>query len=250
MQEKKTFVIFGGYGSIGAALSESLAHKGYKLLLVGRNSDKLSLVADSLQARYYCADATRFNEVEDCINAAKEHYGRLDGVAHCIGSICVKPAHLTIEREWSETISTNLTSAFACVKYAVQAMRQEGGSIVLTSSVAASIGLPNHEAISAAKAGILGLTRSAAATYARHKIRINAVSPGFTESNLNINVQQNKSQMEAIKEQYPLGRVGTVCDIASAIEYLLTDASTWITGQVIGIDGGFSTIKPNPKTCR
>lgn len=248
MIEKKTFVIFGGYGSVGSALAQSLSVKGHNLLLAGRNREKLALVADCLQANFYCADCTRFNEVEDCLDAAKEAFGNIDGIAHCIGSICIKPAHLTVEREWAEVISTNLTSAFACVKYAVQAMRQNGGSIVLTSSVAASVGIPNHEAISAAKAGIVGLTRSAAATYARHKIRVNAVSPGFIESNLNLQVQQNKAQMDAITEQYPLGRVGTVSDIASAIEYLLVDSSTWITGQVIGIDGGFSTLKSTPKT--
>ncbi len=219
MVKKKVFIIFGGYGSVGSVLSNSLAERGYDLLLCGRDTHKLALVADSIGARYFSADCTHFKEVQDCVEAVKDHFGQIDGVAHCIGSLCLKPAHLTIEREWFETINTNLTSAFACLKYSVGAMKENGGSIVLASSVAANTGMPNHEALSAAKAGIIGLTLSAAATYSRFKIRVNAVSPGFTESNL------------------------SVVDIAAAMEYLLTDSSTWMTGQILGVDGGFSTIK-------
>lgn len=208
MSTKKTFVIFGGYGSVGTALAQTLAAQGHNLLLCGRESRKLALVADSLQANFYCADCTRFNEVEDCIEAAKEAFGKVDGVAHCVSSVSLKPAHLIVEREWSEVINTNLTSAFACLKYAVKAMRQNGGSIVFTTSAAACTGLPNQEAVSAARAGILGLTTSAAATYAANKIRINAVSAQDTD---------------------------TVFDIARVMGHLLTDESTWISGQIIAV---------------
>ncbi len=175
-------------------------------------------MADSLGAHFYCADCTDFSQVSDCLDVALEHFGHINGVAHCVSSSLSKPAHLTIEREWFQTINTNLTSAFACLKYSVQTMRDNGGSIVLTSSAAASVAMPNHEATSAAKLGIIGLTRSAASTYAKHRIKINAVTPGAVESS------------------------STTFKAAETVVSLLCDSTNWITGHIYGVDaeqGGF-----------
>ncbi len=175
-------------------------------------------MADSLGAHFYCADCTDFSQVSDCLDVALEHFGHINGVAHCVSSNLNKPAHLTIEREWFQTINTNLTSAFACLKYSVQTMRDNGGSIVLTSSAAASVAMPNHEATSAAKLGIIGLTRSAASTYAKHRIKINAVTPGAVESS------------------------STTFKAAETVVSLLCDSTNWITGHIYGVDaeqGGF-----------
>jgi len=111
------------------------------------------------------------------------------------------------------------------------------------SSGAAAIGLPSHEAIAAVKAGIEGLVRSAAATYAGANVRVNAVAPGLTQTPLTRRVWENEKGAEASRAMHPLGRLGTAADIASAIVWLLDPAQTWITAQTIAVDGGLSTLK-------
>ncbi|MDX2105102.1 MAG: SDR family oxidoreductase [Candidatus Melainabacteria bacterium] len=217
--EKRAFIIFGGYGNLGSMLAKSLREADHDVLLVGRETQKLALVAESVGAQFYCADCTDFSQMSDSVDLAVDHFGRLDGVVHCISSNLLKPAHLTIEREWFQTINTNLTSAFACLKYSVKAMHEKGGSIILTSSVAASVSLPNHEAMSAAKLGIIGLTRSAAATYARNKIKVNAVTPG------------------------PVENSSTTLRATQTIVNLLCDPNSPISGHVFGVD----EIAPRPQ---
>jgi len=119
----------------------------------------------------------------------------------------------------------------------------DGGSVVLVSSAAARIGLANHEAIAAAKAGIEGLTRSAAATYASRGLRFNAVAPGLLKTGLTRRLWENESAAAASAAMHPLGRLGEPEDVAGLIAWLLDPVNTWITGQVIGVDGGLADLK-------
>src|SRR5271165_1832804 len=128
---------------------------------------------------------------------AAELYGQVSGVANCVGSLLLKPAHLLSEEEWDATVTTNLKSAFAVVRSATVAMAPHGGSIVLLSTAAARIGLANHEVISAAKAGIEGLALAAAATYASKGIRVNCVAPGMTRTPLTAKLLQNEMMAKA-----------------------------------------------------
>ncbi|NBO93955.1 MAG: SDR family oxidoreductase, partial [Planctomycetia bacterium] len=114
---------------------------------------------------------------------------------------------------------------------------------VLCSSAAARIGLPNHEAVAAAKAGIIGLTLSAAATYAPKNVRVNAVAPGLVRTPLTSRITGSEPALKASLSMHPLGRIGEPSDVASAIEWLLSPTQTWVTGQVIGIDGGLADLK-------
>ena len=165
-----------------------------------------------------------------------ERFGKIDGVVNCMGTVLLKPAHLTTDQEWHDTLSINLTSSFYLIRAAVKAMRQGGGSIVLISSAAAQIGLANHEAIAAAKAGIIGLTISAAATYAGLGIRLNAVAPGLVKSEMTRKLWESESAAAVSTQMHALGRLGEPDDIAKAIAWLLDSENNWITGQTICVD--------------
>jgi NAD(P)-dependent dehydrogenase (short-subunit alcohol dehydrogenase family) len=187
-------------------------------------------------------DATRLESVQRLLEVAKERYGRVDGMVNCAGSFFLKPAHATSEAEWGETIAANLTTAFTTVRAGARAL-EPGGSIVLLASAAARVGFANHEAIAAAKAGVVGLTLSAAATYAPRGIRINAVAPGLTRTPGTERIVEGPSG-EASRAMHPLGRLGEPEDVASAIAWLLDPAQSWVTGQVLGVDGGIATVRP------
>ncbi|NNE69488.1 MAG: SDR family oxidoreductase, partial [Rhodothermales bacterium] len=172
-------------------------------------------------------------------------FGRLDGIVNCAGSILLKPAHLTSEDEFRDTIDTNLITAFFVVKAAARAMMKEGGSIVLCSSAVAKTGLANHEAIAAAKAGVAGLARSAAATYGSRKIRVNSVAPGLVDTPMSARITANEASRKQSAAMHALGEIGEPADLAEPIVWLLDrERSSWVTGQDIGIDGGLGSVRP------
>jgi NAD(P)-dependent dehydrogenase (short-subunit alcohol dehydrogenase family) len=238
-----SYLVFGATGGIGATLSRRLASRGARLVIAGRNAEKLRRLGDELQASAFPLDATRFEEVDACVEKALQVRGRLDGVANCTGSLLLKPAHSTSEAEWSSTVATNLTSAFAVVRAAAKAMLHSGGSIVLVSSAAARIGLANHEAIAAAKAGIIGLTLSAAATYGPRTIRVNCVAPGLVRTPMTARLTANEASLKVSTSMHVVGRIGEPQDVAAAIEWLLSPEQSWVTGQVLGIDGGLGSVR-------
>jgi NAD(P)-dependent dehydrogenase (short-subunit alcohol dehydrogenase family) len=140
-------------------------------------------------------------------------------------------------------VATNLTSAFATVRSAARVMMSGGGSIVLVSSAAARGGLANHEAIAAANAGVIGLTLSAAATYAGHGIRVNSVAPGLVRTPLTARLIATETSLKMSAAMHPLGRIGEPGEVAAAIAWLLDPQQSWVTGQVLGIDGGLATVR-------
>jgi NAD(P)-dependent dehydrogenase (short-subunit alcohol dehydrogenase family) len=240
-----TYVIVAAGSALGTALARRLAATGAQLVLTARDTSTIDALAAEVGGRAVAADATRFADVDRAVAEATAWTGRLD--VNCAGSIVLKPAHLTSEADLTAVLDTNLRTAFAVVRAGAAAMRQSGGAIVLVSSAAAEIGLPNHEAIAAAKAGVLGLMRSAAATYATSGIRVNAVAPGLVASPLSRAITSNEMALKASVAMHPLGRIGTPDDIASAVAWLLGPESTWVTGQVLGVDGGLAHVKGRQK---
>ncbi len=236
-------LVLGASGAIGSDLARRLAARGDALVLFGRDADKLSTLASELGAESVTGDATLAADVERAVQTALARHGRLDGAANCVGSVLLKPAHLTRDDEFTATLSTNLHSSFWLVRAAAKAMESSGGAIVLVSTAAASIGLANHEAIAAAKAGVEGLARSAAATYAARRIRVNCVAPGLVRSALTARITGSESALKASLALHPLGRVGEPGDVARALEFLLDPHNDFITGQVLGVDGGLGTLK-------
>lgn len=242
-EESPVYVIFGAAGGIGSTLARKLAAGGSRLVLAGRSADTLEALTEEVGGLTCRVDATSFEEVETCIEQASERYGRIDGIVNAIGSILLKPAHRTERAEFDEVVATNLTTSFAVVRAGARSV-EKGGSIVLVSTTAARVGLANHEAIAAAKAGVEGLARSAAATYANRGVRVNAIAPGLTDTPLSSRITSNEASLEASIRMHPLGRIGQPDDIAGAIAWLLGDESSWVTGQAIGVDGGLATVRP------
>jgi NAD(P)-dependent dehydrogenase (short-subunit alcohol dehydrogenase family) len=216
---------------------------GGRVFLAGRDAARLEAVANELGMPWGTVEATDPDSIDACADAAAAALGGLDGITNCVGSILLKPAHLPSTADWNATIATNLTSAFGCVRAAGRLLKAEGGSVVLVSSAAARVGLANHEAIAAAKAGIMGLVLSAAATYARQKIRFNAVAPGLVRTPLAAGLVSSELAEKASVGMHPLGRLGEPGDVARAIVWLLDPAQSWVTAQVIGVDGGLADVK-------
>lgn len=233
--------VVGGTGGVGSALARRLASEGATVVLSSRDAARAEALAAEVGGLGLAADATRLEDVTRLLDAATETYGRLDGVANCAGSFLLKPAHATSDADWEDTIAANLTTAFNVVRAATRALG-EGGSIVLVASAAARTGFANHEAIAAAKAGVVGLTYSAAATYAPRGIRVNAVAPGLVRSPGNERIWSGPSG-EASRAMHPLGRLGEPEDVASAIAWLLDPGQSWVSGQVLGVDGAIATAR-------
>lgn len=239
------FVVIGAAGGIGSAVTRRLAAHGHRVLAAGRSADRLEALAAQTGAKPFVLDATRPSEVHASLAAALDQFGRLDGVANCVGSLLLKPAHLTSEEEFASTLATNLGSAFAVVQAAARLMKH-GGSVVLVSSAAARLGLPYHEAIAAAKAGIIGLVLSAAATYASQGLRINCVAPGLVDTPLTARITGNAQAAKASIAMHALGRFGSPDEVASAIAWFLAAEQSWVTGQVLGVDGGLASARARP----
>jgi 3-oxoacyl-[acyl-carrier protein] reductase len=215
---------------MGQALARKLLARGDHVVVASRQ-DRPGRVGD-----FESVDACDAQAVASLI----ERHSDLSGVANLVGSLLLKPAHLTKVDEWNSVMQTHLFSSFFICQSAARAMMARGGSMLFVSSVAAQLGLPNHEAIAAAKGGIEALVRSAAATYASKKIRINAVAPGLTETPLIAQWSQATRDLSA--KMHPMGRIGQVQDVVPAMELLLCDAD-WVTGQVWSVDGGLSRVK-------
>lgn len=241
-------VILGATGTIGRTVAHRLARKGLNLLLIGRQKSKLAQIADELDQPHVECDFGASNNLDEVLERAAEHTGGYSGFVNCIGSLLLKPAHLTSDEEFRRVVETNLFTAFVTVRAGAKYLRQQGGSIVLFASAAAEIGIQHHEAIAAAKAGVIGLARSAAATYAPRNIRVNAVSPGLVRTELTRSLWENENAAAASTDLHALHRLGEPEQVASLVDWLLDPENDWITGQVIGIDGGLGHILPRRRS--
>jgi len=241
--DNKGFVVLGATGSTGTALVRELKDRGARVIACSKNEKKVSAMAAGLGVEGFTLDATDPAQVVAAFARAKELYGEVAGAVNLVGSILLKPAHLTGDEEWMQTLALNLNTAFYLVREATKLMGA-GGSIVLVSTAAARVGLANHEAIAAAKGGVIGLTLAAATTYGAKNIRVNCVAPGLVDTQMSQRIVSNEAAAKASKGLHALGRFGKPEDVASMITFLLDPAHDWVTGQIFGVDGGLGTLKP------
>ena len=234
--------IIGATGGIGAALARRLAPQA-QLVLSARTEAPLTALTNELGAHACTVDATQPESIQQALTNLLQIYGRIDAVVLAVGSILLKSAHRTSLDEWHTTITQNLHAAFYVVRAVTDKMQRQpdGGSILLFSTAAAQIGFANHEAIAAAKAGVEGLARATAASYAPRNIRVNVIAPGLVDTPLAHPITSNATALEASRQMHPLGRIGVADDVAHIAEAVLT--STWMTGQVVVVDGGLSGVK-------
>lgn len=228
------YLVIAASSGIGQEIVKELVLQGNTVFTTAR--DNIKIQPDAL------LDATDFDAVDAVFNQA----GKIDGVVNCSGSLLLKSAHMTSKAEYQSVIDASLTTAFATVRSAGKYMK-EGGSVVLISSAAALTGLANHEAIAAAKAGIVGLVQSAAATYATLGLRINAIAPGMVDTPLTSELTSSPMMLKASIAMHGLGRIGNPHDIANGVSFLLNPSNNWITGQILAIDGGLSVVRPRAK---
>jgi 3-oxoacyl-[acyl-carrier protein] reductase len=234
--------ILGASGTIGSTLARRLASQGRSVLLVGRNAEKLAPLAAELGQPMATVDFSRSESLEEALRQGAEPLGGLAGIVNCIGSVLLKPAHGTSDDDFRATVETNLFTAFAAVRAGAKLMRSSGGSIVLFASAAAEVGIQNHEAIAAAKAGVIGLARSAAATYAPNNLRVNVISPGLVRTEMTRRIWETPANAAASTQLHALGRLGEPRHVASLAAWLLDPENDWITGQVLGVDGGLGHV--------
>lgn len=234
------YIIAGSTGTLGTAIVNAMA-KDNALFLIGRDEDKLSEQASSINADYQVIDLNNTVEPREfgkIIGADIE----VKGLVNCIGSILIKPLHGTSIDEFNDVLTTNLFSSYYLL--ASFARRMKNGSAIFFSSIAGSKGLSNHEVISAAKGGIEGFARSAAATYAKDNLRVNVIAPSIMDSNMSQKILSSDTAREVSKNMHPISKIGNSDDILPVVKWLLSTDAQWVTGQTIHVDGGLSTVKP------
>jgi NAD(P)-dependent dehydrogenase (short-subunit alcohol dehydrogenase family) len=231
--------IIGGSSGIGAALARRLHATGYALHVMGRDPARLGAIAAETGCATTAVDALDVDALTDAVTRAGA--GGLGGIAYCVGSIILKPLAQVTPAEMAQAFALNTIGAAMAVKAASPAL-QPGAGVVLFSTVAVRQGFANHAAIAAAKGGVEGLTLALAAELAP-RVRVNCVAPSLTRTPLATRLTANESMAKAIAGLHPLGRLGEPDDTAAIAAFLLSPESGWITGQVIGVDGGRATLR-------
>jgi NAD(P)-dependent dehydrogenase (short-subunit alcohol dehydrogenase family) len=250
MRDKVGFITGGGSG-IGLGIAAALAHQGAHLALMGRDADKLKRAAQTLPnaagVLTIAGDTTSEADVERAVATVIDRFGRLDYAANAAGTGSFGGVHDQAFDAWSFTLRTNLDGTMLALKHESAAMMKlgNGGSIVNVSSIA---GILTHRMMSAycvSKAGVEMLTRCAADELGEHRIRVNALRPGLVPTDLAAPLAGHPLARANYESLMPLGRLGTVDDIGAAACFLLSDAASWITGQVFAVDGGH-TLRAGP----
>ena len=230
----KNILIVGASSGIGHALAESLQAQGAILFTAGRTQP------EGLQSTHMTWDITQTPAAE----ALTQLPDTLHGIVYCPGTINLKPFQRLTLDDYRNDLEINVLGAVATIHACYAAIKKsKGGSIVLFSTVAAKLGMGMHSSVSVAKSAVEGLTKSLAAELAPFNVRVNAVAPSLTDTPMAQFLLADDTKREAANKRHPLNRYGSPQDIAGMAAYLLGDQASWITGQIIGVDGGMGSLK-------
>jgi len=235
MSEK--YLIVGATGSIGSSLAEQLYASEKEIHLVSRNLEETKSLSEKFNCSYTIADVLE----EKFVDKIKSDIEEVNGIAYCVGSIDLKPFRMVTENDFNKCMKLNLYSAVELIKGYQENLKKNKGSIVLFSTVAAQRGFTNHAIIASTKAAVEGLTVSLAAEFAPN-IRVNCIAPSLTNSKISKPMLKNKVLADGIAKAHPLKRIGEGKDSASLAKFLITEDSSWVTGQIIAVDGGRSKL--------
>ena len=235
MSEK--YLIVGATGSIGSNLAIQMYESGKEIHLVGRDENQTKSLSEKLNSAYSIADVLE----DGFVDKIKANIEDVKGIVYCVGSIDLKPLKMASESDFNKCMKLNLYSAIDLIKGNQDSLKKNNGSIVLFSTVAAQRGFTNHSIIASTKAAVEGLTVSLAAEFAPN-IRVNCVALSLTNSKIAQPLLKNTALAQGIAKAHPLKRIGEGKDGAALAKFLVTDESSWVTGQVIAVDGGRSKL--------
>jgi len=233
------YLIFGATGSIGSSLAQQLKDSNQEAHLISRNEDELKALSEKLGFSFTVADVLEDGFIDQIKPDVSDDI--IKGLAYCIGSIDLKPLKRVTESDMNQCMKLNLYSAIEAIQGFQDELKKSNGSIVLFSSVAAQKGFTNHTIIASAKAAIEGLTVTLAAEFAP-SIRVNCIAPSLTDSKISQSMLKSEVVAEALAKAHPLKRLGEGKDSASLAKFLISGENSWVTGQIIGVDGGRSSL--------
>jgi len=232
-------LIFGATGSIGSSLAQQLKDSNQDAHLIARNEEELKTLSEKLGFSYTVTDVLEDGFIDKIKLDISE--SNVVGLAYCVGSINLKPLKKVTESDMNNCMKLNLYSAIEAIQGFQEDLKKNNSSIILFSSVAAQKGFMNHTIIASAKAAIEGLTVTLAAELAP-SIRVNCIAPSLTDSKISQPMLKSEVVLEALAKAHPLKRLGEGNDSAALAKFLLSDDSSWMTGQIIGVDGGRSSL--------
>ena len=236
---KKKFLIFGATVAVVRWLTKFIKKDSFEAHLIGKNESEISKLSSENGFSYSIIDVLDNNFIEKLQEDLKEI--DIAGIAYCVGSIDLKPVNLVTKKDYLNSFALNFFPIVDVIRKFQDNLKKNKSSVVLFSTVAVKQGFPNHSIISPVKASLEGLTISLASELAPH-VRINCIAPSLSNSKMASKMLRNPKISEAIAKQHPLKRLGEGLDSAALAKFLLSNDSSWITGQIIGVDGWRSNV--------